>query len=409
MNCKKAIDFVDGLENRMTGFNLSTMKELVRLMEFEQGNMKIIHVAGTNGKGSVCTFVSSVLREQGYRVGSYFSPHLFSVRERIKLNGKEIKENDFAGAVEKLSPLTKKTKNKASYFEFLTMVALQVFKDKKVDFAVLETGMGGRLDATNVIKPEVCVITSISKEHNKYLGNTINRIACEKAGIIKKGVPVIAAKNNRGMNVIEKTAKEKKAELLSPDYAIKKVSDKATVVDVFKPVKLRGMEVSMLGKHQAKNAALAVAALHVLREKGHRISDRAIKKGIRKAAMKGRMQIMKKKPLVVADVAHNPAAVKAVMEAIKILKHEKLVVLFSCLRDKDVKDMLGSISADAIVVCELKGERSLAVGEIAKYCPENCVVIQDPKNAFKEAVSFASKKGLVLVLGSHYLIGEVFG
>jgi len=408
MNYKEAIDFVNSFENRMTGFNLSTIKELVRLMEFEQGNMRIVHVAGTNGKGSVCTFVSSVLREQGYRVGSYFSPHLFSVRERIKLHGKEIKEKDFANAVERLSPLTKKTKNRTSYFEFLTIVALQVFKDKKAEFVVLETGMGGRLDATNVLKPEVCVITSISKEHIKYLGNTIDKIAYEKAGIIKKGVPVITAKNNKGMKVIEKTAKEKKAELISPDYAIKKVSGKGTVIDVFKPIKLRGLEVSMLGKHQAKNASLAVAAISVLRAKGHRISDRAIKKGIRKAVMNGRMQIIKKEPLIVADVAHNPAAIDAVMETIKILEHEKLVVVFSCLKDKDVKEMLGRIKADAIVVCELKGERSLAAEEIAKYCPKNCVVIRNPKNAFKEAVSFASKKDLVLVLGSHYLIDEVF-
>ena len=409
MDFEEAVGFLDSFGLKMEGFNLDAIRELAKISGLETEKLKVIHVAGTNGKGSTTAFISSILKEAGYLIGSYYSPHIFSIRERVRINGKLIAEEDFAKAVGFFVPFLEEMKGKPTYFELLTAVAIKYFLDGKVDFAVLETGMGGRLDATNIFESMVSAITSLDLEHTQYLGKAIDEIASEKAGIIKQDSFVVFSKENKGRRIIEKIAKTKNAKVVIPEYELKKVSAKGNLFGLLKPARIKKLETSLLGEKQAENAALAAAAALCLREKGYAINESAIRKGLKKAFIEGRLQVIGRKPLVTADVAHNPAAMEALMQAVKIFKFEKLIVVFSCLADKGIREIMGKINADLLVVCQLKNARAAGIGSLAGYCPENSVVICGAKKAFEEAENFASEKDLVLVCGSHYLIQEVFG
>lgn len=409
MKYREALAFLGSFENRMSGFDREIIKELVDLAKPNIGKAKIIHVAGTNGKGTTATIAARALQEEGYRVGSYFSPHIYSVRERIRLNGKEISERDFAVQVEKIISLIGKMNKQPSYFELMTLIAMNYFAQKKTDFIVLETGMGGRLDATNIFTPAVGIITSISMEHSQYLGNTIEKIAAEKAGIIKEGIPIAILGDNKGIGVVKKVAKERNSRLVIPSYRVKEFSLRGSTMDITKPIEMRNVHMGIIGKHQAGNAALALAALCTLKDGGIKISEKAMRRGILKARILGRIEVMQKKPLIISDVAHNPAAIKAAMETIKLFPFERLIVVFSCFNDKDYAKMLEAINADLFVLCELDNERAAGIEELAAHCRANTIAIRSPKEAFRQALEFAGKKDLVLVTGSHYLIAEVFG
>jgi dihydrofolate synthase/folylpolyglutamate synthase len=398
--------FINNFENRMEGFDLETIKELLAAAGISGKGLRIVHVAGTNGKGSVCAFIAAALAEQGYKTGSYFSPHVHSVRERIRVNGKPVSRKGFAAAVGKMKAFAGTPKSRPSYFEMLTAVAMQHFTDCGAEFVVLEAGMGGRLDATNIFTPEVSVITSVSKEHEAYLGGSISRIAAEKAGIIKEGVPVVTLKGNAGIGQIREAAKAKRAPLVIPEYRVKDVSVKGSTFDMVKPFQLKGIRTGMAGRWQVDNAALAAAALHCLRRKGTDVSVKSVRQGIKKAWLAGRMQVLRKKPLVIADVAHNPAAAEALAGAIKLHDFERLIAVFSCMRDKDAKGMLDKVKPDLLVICGIGGERAMPPEELAMLCRKNCAAAGGPEEALREALGFASPEDLILIFGSHRLMGE---
>lgn len=325
---------------------------------------KSIHVAGTNGKGSVCAMLSSILKESGLKVAMYTSPHLFKYNERIKINGKDISDKDLEKYFKKVTAILKHPTLQCgvlvpgehpTIFEILTAMAFKYFADKKVDIAVVEVGMGGRFDATNVLIPEVSVITTIDFDHTEYLGKTLKKIAFEKAGIIKPGVPVVVGKiKKEALDVIKKVAKKNGSDLYS-------VTDR-TMSCPYDPMPL-------IGPHQKQNAAVAVKVMDILC-RGRILScpSSVIKKGLRKTRWPGRFQVISKKPLIIVDGAHNPAGIRALKVTIAEQKIKTpLNLIFGVQRSKDVDAMVKEISpiAKNVIVTQSSHPGAMPAGELA--------------------------------------------
>src|SRR3989339_964970 len=322
MNYKQTLDYIYNLKGSeyKGNFNLSlgNVKVLLRKLGNPEKSLKVIHVAGTNGKGSVCAMIASILREAGYKVGMYTSPHLKDFRERFLINGVKISEKELVRYFAKVKPFV----TNQTFFEVITAMAFLYFNDKNVDFLVLEVGMGGRLDATNVVNPLVSVITNIGLEHQDYLGNTVEKIAYEKAGIVKEGKPVVTGASGAALNVIKKVAKERNAPL-----------------SLVKPI--RKIPLRLKGDFQRINASIVWETIKVLnKEYNLKVNNSKIKKGLLKTKWPGRLEFISSNVLV--DCAHNPEAVKALKkELIKIKKnYKKIYLIIAMLKDKDYKTML---------------------------------------------------------------------
>jgi len=275
MNYKQAIAYIDSLEYIGTKLGLSRIRRLLKLIGNPEGKLRVIHVAGTNGKGSVSSMTASILKEAGYKAGLYTSPHFVHYRERFVINGRQISKNEFAKYVEKLKPLAKKTN--VTLFEFITALAFLYYKDNAVDFLILETGLGGRLDATNVVKSVVAVITNISIEHTEHLGNSISTIAREKAGIIKQGSAVVTGARGSSLNVIRAVCKQRNAKLI--------LSKKSKT----------HYSLSLEGSFQEENANTVLTVIDLL--KNHYniiIPNKSIKAGLKNTLFPGRFEFVKK-------------------------------------------------------------------------------------------------------------------
>ena len=368
-------------------FNLSlkNIKLLLKKLGNPEKQLKVIHVAGTNGKGSVCAMLSSILKESGYKTGMYISPHLKDFKERFLINNKKISEKDIVKYFQKVKPfITSQT-----FFEVITAMAFLYFKEKNIDFLVCEVGLGGRLDATNVITPLISIITNIGLEHQEYLGETIEEIAYEKAGIIKNKIPVITGTYGSALKVIKKTAQKKNAKLY-PDG---------------KPIK--GFSLKLKGEFQLKNASIAIESIKALnRYHNLKISKKAIKNGLLKTTWHGRLEFLSKNILV--DCAHNLDAIKALKKELIKIKHKKLYLIIGILKDKDYKSMLKELTplADEVILVKPKIPRALDPDILAKHV-KHSIIIQDTKKALKYAKNIAKKDDLILVTGSIYVVGEV--
>ena len=320
-----AYPYLDSLEKFGINLGLERITYLLEKLGDPHLKLKSIHVAGTNGKGSTCAMTASILKEAGYKVGLYTSPHLFDYMERIKVNGNDISGKEFSQGLRLIEEISShkdtKTRSSPTIFEVLTAVAFWYFAKKKVDYAVVEVGLGGRLDATNVLTPQVSVITNIDLEHTQVLGKTLKKIAAEKAAIIKTGVPVVTAETKKiPLAVMKKEAKRKKSLLLAVRY------------------EPEGLGGSLLGEHQKLNAACAISAVRL---SGARATKAHITKGLQKAQWPGRFQIVSKKPLVIVDGAHNPAGAKALTATLKKLYPKtKFTIIYGCQKTKDFKGCL---------------------------------------------------------------------
>ncbi|MBU0502670.1 MAG: bifunctional folylpolyglutamate synthase/dihydrofolate synthase [Candidatus Margulisbacteria bacterium] len=292
---------------------------------------KSIHIAGTNGKGSTAVMISSILKEAGYKVGLYTSPHLFDYTERVKINGRDISSKEFKRGLAIIEKVAREPrilfsgsrahKETSTIFEVLTALAFWYFAKKGVDYAVVEVGLGGRLDATNVLTPLASVITNIELEHTEILGKTLSKITAEKAAIIKPGVPAVTAEHKKdALQVIKRESRRNKSVLIA-------VSRKQLAVSS-----------SLIGEHQKLNAACAIAAIRLARIK---VTKKAIKQGLQKAKWPGRFQVVSKKPLVIVDGAHNPAGAKVLVAALKKLYPKtKFTIIYGCQKTKDHKSCL---------------------------------------------------------------------
>ncbi len=391
-------------------WRLGRMRKLLREAGISHSRLRFVHVTGSNGKGSVCAGIHSILRHSGFTVGLYTSPHLADWRERFVLDGKRISERDFARLLEKIERPARAVG--ASQFEVLTAMALAWFSERKPDWVVWEVGLGGRLDATNVVNAKHAVITSISLEHTDRLGNTLREITREKSKVIKRRAVVVTPNKGVALEVIAGECGAKKARLVRvPDPLRVSCTQKGTRFDYGG----RRWKTSLLGFHQAVNASTAIA---FARSAG--IPDAAIAAGLKSVAWPGRMQVYSKKPLVVLDGGHNPAGISAMAESfVEIFgkSGKKPVVVMGVMKDKDWRKMVRLVARllkPTLVVAVApvsSGERSLAARKLADEFASLGVNATTSLGGIKKAVGYAKtvareKRKAVLVTGSLYAVGE---
>ena len=423
MNYEEAVAYIEETPKFTTKNKLEHTKECLRCLGNPQKQFQVVHVAGTNGKGSTCAFLTSVFREAGYSCGLFTSPHLVVINERFQINEKNIDNDTFLRAFEKVKKLADELVAEGSYhptyFEFLFLMGMVIFADANVDYVILETGLGGRLDATTAVEePSVCVITSISFDHMQYLGNTIEAIAGEKAGIIVPGVPVIYDGNNpAAAGVIRARAQE----LGSPYFEVKREDTKIirntrAGIDFSYENEYYGNTVFTLpfiAEYQVMNSSLALKTIEVLKDQV-KIPVEAVRKGLLETRWQGRMETVL--PGVIVDGAHNEDGVEKFVEtAVHFQKDYPLTLLFSAVDDKDYTDMirtiLGKISFHHVIVTQVGGYRKVPAEKLAeifreKGCPtaEAC---EDVEEAFKKALAAKGEDGMLFCVGSLYLVGEI--
>ncbi len=388
----------------------------IRLCEYlgnPESKFRSVHVAGTNGKGSSSHFIASILQEAGLKVGLYTSPHLKSFTERIRIDGKEADPdfitgfvNDHKSFIEELHP---------SFFEITVGMAFDYFAREQVDIAVIEVGMGGRLDSTNVIMPEVSLITNISPDHQQWLGNTLEEIAGEKAGIIKKGVPVVVGEDQPEIiHVFEEKAKNMHSMLIKAYYSYKVNPSKEiwTIENDQKSLRFRN---AFMPDYQQKNLPGVLAVAEVLRAKGFELSDENITAGLENmrenTGLKGRWDILSEKPLVVCDVGHNVAGMSYVVDQLQRMTFKTLHMVLGMVADKDVLPVLRLLPAAAnYYFCEAKIPRAMKAEQLAEKAMEaglEGIVIHDVNNALQKAREKATEEDLIFIGGSNFIVAEL--
>jgi dihydrofolate synthase/folylpolyglutamate synthase len=412
---------------------LKRVKTLLKKLNIPYHKLRVIHIAGTKGKGSTATFCAYILAASGYRIGLYTSPHFFDFRERIaikspvtshqspeeRIKSVLIAKKDVVRIAKEFKPHLEKLRFSSklgalSFFEVYTAIAFRYFLEKKVDFVVLETGLGGRLDATNVVTPLVAIITHIGYDHMDKLGKHICQIASEKAGIIKKNIPtVLSLQRNSAACVIKRKCKKNNSELfiLGKDFRTQKEffgSTYTTFDFSSKIINLDGLMIKLKGRHQVENASLAIMAVSLLKSRG--IFDRKIKfrQALRRAYSAGRFEIISKNPLLILDVAHNPLAFNALAETLKLyFPKRKIILIFAASRDKDIKTMLKKLSFLKIILTTFNNPRAFAPEEIKNICRlKDAFIAKDIKEALSLAKELYQKNSLILVSGSLFLVSE---
>jgi len=418
MEYKNALKYIYSLEKFGIRLGLDNVTKLLELLENPQNSYKTIHVAGTNGKGSVVAMCSSMLSEAGYKVGIYISPYVVNFRERIQVNGKYISRKelvDYFVKVRKQAEYLEKKGIQITYFEFVTAMAFLYFKDKKVDFAVIEVGMGGRLDATNVIKPLVSVITNIGLEHTDYLGSTKIQIAGEKAGIIKENSILVTAEPDiKIKKVFRNVCIKRNTKYLS-------VTDNYSFYDYspdldWQQFTVRGkienyaVKMHLLGKHQIINTMTAIAVMEELILLGTVIRKKYILKGLEKARWPGRLEVVKKNPLVILDCAHNPHGMQTLTDFIKELRYNRMILVLGISSDKDIPEMIKMIApfSNRLIITQAKhrgAEPKILEKEAKKYA-KDIVAMKDVRKAVKEALKSAKKGDAIIITGSIFTVSE---
>jgi len=409
---QEAVAYLCSLQRFGIKFGLSKTSNLLDAFGNPHRGQNYIHIAGTNGKGSVAAFLSSVLREAGLRVGLYSSPHLVRFTERFKVNDAEIPQDTATGLIEELRAAFS-PKEPPTFFEATTAMALIYFAREQTDVAIMEVGMGGRLDATNVITPLVSVITNVFHDHQFFLGSRLLDIAGEKAGIIKQGVDVVTgAAQPAVVALLESIAEDRGA----PLWRVGKDIHYRTTGSGFHYYglkrKLSGVQLGLQGRFQSRNAALGIAVVERMDEKGFRIPSRAIHDGLRKASWPGRMHVVAKRPTIMLDGAHNPAAAMALRESIRReFSYRRVVLVVGIMEDKDIAPLLGAIVplADHVIYTRPVYHRAAspellaARGEVLGRPGET---VSPLTRAIDRARDLACPDDMILVCGSLFTVGE---
>ncbi len=426
---ERALDKIHEFEKFGSILGLERMTKLLEILGNPQDELKVFHVAGTNGKGSTCKFIYSILQECGYKVGLYTSPYLEVFNERIEFDGEYISDEDLAEYTERVlaavNKMTSAGMQSPTEFEVITAIAFLYFAEKKADFVVLEVGLGGRGDSTNVCKkPLISVITSISYDHTDRLGNTLAEIASEKAGIIKDGCPVVtSAEAEEALAVLRRTAAERGSEYLETRDLPCRIKSETLAGSCFDleigEKTFENLEIGMIGEHQIRNAAAAVSALVKVAETGEAaLPAQALRRGLRRAKQIGRFEIMSgagKKPVYIIDGAHNPDGAKALREAMnRFCSGSKILMVTGMLADKDTDNILGEflqVTGDFIVT-EPDNPRKMPKEELGAKIEAlggNVIAAGSPAEAFEIARSMEEEYDVILTAGSLYLIGEIRG
>lgn len=374
--------------------DLTNILAFSKVLEFPENKFKTIHVGGTNGKGSTSHMLASILQEAGYKVGLYTSPHLKNFTERIKINGKEVDRNFVIDFIEKNKSFLEK--QKLSFFEMTVGMAFEYFAFEKVDIAIIEVGLGGRLDSTNIIMPEVSVITNIGLDHTQFLGETLPEIAFEKAGIIKRNTPIVIGEKQKEIeHVFVDKAEKLKAEIF---FASDSTQDYKT---------------DLLGDYQKKNAKSAVTAIHKL--KGFNVTENQLKKGllnvVKNTDLKGRWQILQDSPKVICDTAHNKEGLKLTMSQLKKEVYGNLHLVLGFVADKNLGDVLGLFPKDAnYYFCAPNIPRALNEGELVEKAKEFQLFgrkYNSVNEAYKSAKENSEKNDVIYIGGSTFVVAEI--
>lgn len=428
MNIRTYAEAVAYLESLITkerkGKRPYRLERVFRLMELlgnPQNAFKSIHIGGTSGKGSVSYMAAAILREAGYNVGLHTSPHLERINERIQVfdpdeggvNGKEISDTDFIKLVDGIQPVVEKVRKekkwgKPTYFETIVAMAFQYFKEKKVEVAVVEVGLGGTLDATNVLKPKVAVLTNVGLDHTHILGKTVEKIAKDKAGIIKEGIQVVTAATQKSvLDIIKERCKEKHARL--------------TIIGKHQNVPPLGP----IGEHQKINAACAISAVQKIQDTRHKIQTKHIERALQKVVIPGRFEVVKLKARsykleAILDGAHNPVKIQALVRALRsFFPKRKFIFIFAAKKTKDYKAMLKKLVplAKRIYLSPFKattdyGKRqSVPPREMKKFVKTiwngECRIARNSEEAIQKALRAAQEGDIIVVTGSLYLVGEI--
>lgn len=423
MTYEEAVKVIDSLLVFGSKPGLERVSELIERIGSPDKKLKFVHIAGTNGKGSTCALIANTLTKAGYKTGMFISPYVIEFRERFQINGQMIPKDELISLVERIYPVVtdmKKEDKIITEFEFVLAIALEWYCEQNCDIVVLETGLGGRFDATNIIDtPLVSVITSISLDHTAILGDTYEQIAFEKCGIIKpNGITVAYGEQKDGvMDVIGNAAREDDNEFYIADVnSVKKISsslDGSEFVFSYDMCKELNLKIPFIGEHQLKNSATALYALTALRNQGFDISDEAIKEGFSTAFFPARLEVMGKSPVVLLDGAHNPGGAEALSKAINDnLDGVKKIAVVGMLADKDVHTALSKLIPlfDEVITVTPHNPRAMSASELAEIVSEYgkpVTPVEDYETAYKKAISVSGNNGAVVIFGSLYLAGDM--
>ena len=427
MNYKECLDYLytklpmfSKIGHAALKIDLGNTQALCEALGNPEKRFKSIHIAGTNGKGSVSHMLAAVFQTAGYKTGLYTSPHLVDFRERIKIGGKMIPEKTVIQFTGMIKPIIEKIE--PSFFEVTVGMAFQYFSEEHVDIAIIETGMGGRLDSTNVIMPELSIITNIGFDHEQILGNTLEKIANEKAGIIKNKVPVVIGRSDaETTQVFTKKAEKEQAAICFSDQAWSSEIMESTPNFLVAHLEKKNSEVKMLikselaGLYQCENIRTVLAALDILRKQGWKIEQEQIMKGIANAkdmtGLRGRWELLRNNPLLILDVAHNEDGIRNVVKQINSTEHKKLFIILGMSKEKDVKKAIALLPKDA-QYCYTKADipRALETSALEQIANEAGLKGQSFENvnaAIQSCLHEAGKDDLIIVCGSIFVVGEV--
>ena len=422
MRYEEAMKYITEVGNFGSNYGLERTHKLLEYLGNPEKDLKLIHIAGTNGKGSTTSMITEILMGAGYKVGMYTSPFIEEFEERIQINRNNIPKESLAILMDEIKVAVDKVieagYNHPTEFEIITVLMLLYFKKENIDFGVIEVGLGGTLDSTNVIKPIIQVITSISFDHTNLLGNTLEKIAREKAGIIKKGIPtVIYPQQEEVLKVIKNKCFEMDSELYIANNENLKFEN---IVNLDKPYQLLKYNneidilLPLLGEHQIINLSVAMQAIEVLNNKNIiDISIANIVKSIKNVSWKGRLEVLSNNPYVVIDGAHNIQGIKTLSRNIKkYFKYENLYLILGILADKDVEEMIKIITPMAkkvysVTPNSIRGELAESLKDEVSKFNKNCKAFDKYEEAYLEALNDASEKDLILASGSLYMIGDM--
>ncbi|MDR1664608.1 MAG: bifunctional folylpolyglutamate synthase/dihydrofolate synthase [Clostridiales bacterium] len=416
---QQAQGYLTAARGSRSGDALSDAKELLEKLGNPQEGLRVIHIAGTNGKGSVSAMLGAVLNAAGYKAGMFTSPHLERINERISVDGKSVSDEDFAEAFSRVVSVSENAgRGRASFFTILTVMAFDWFARCKVDFAIMETGIGGRLDSTNAVnKPALTVITSIGYDHTEILGLTLENIAFEKAGIIKRGCPLVLGSAS-GLPVINRQALRLGAKTYRAGDKLRVTGKEYTggfrqafsiQTEYFSYNKLI---LALLGEYQLDNAATALTAVRALRDAGYDIGEKPVREGLANVRWPGRFEVIPGAPLIVFDGAHNEDGAAFLRKSLNVYYPDKKVIpVVGTLRNKDSQKIVGSITrnAETVVCTEPPHANALPARELASLLqnPKKVYVYPNPVEALSAATEAAGADGVAAVAGSLYLVGEL--
>jgi dihydrofolate synthase/folylpolyglutamate synthase len=417
MTFTQTADFLFARRAKGMKLGLENIRRFLDRLHHPETRFASIHIAGTNGKGSTAAILESVLREAGFRTGLYTSPHLVDMRERIQIRGEHITEQSVVNFINTFRQDIEDTQ--VTFFEILTAMAFHHFAQKKVEIAVLETGLGGRLDATTTVTPLLTLITEIGMDHTHILGDSLEAIAGEKAGILKSGVPCITRNTNPEVRkVLSKIAGKLKVPISFTENLTESShlmsTEEGSRFDIRTPgAAYRDLHLRLLGAHQVANSKLALLAVDTLNELGLQIPEQAVRRGLQNVRWRGRLDLLQKNPGLLLDSAHNPMGMESLVETIRsVFSYKRLILVFGVLADKAYDTMIRQIAplADKIILTKPLSDRALDPEKLVALIPdkrEHTEVIPNIEKAWNRAVQWAAPEDLVCGAGSIYFIGEV--